>query len=175
MSKPAGTSDGAGGLLWEAVASGWAIAVLAATVIKLILMLLYGGFAAPPVEYEGLTATVVVISIISGFLSYLIGGYVAAKIARDSGGKHGALTAVFGLFIGITTAITLASLGAVFAKGVTAPPAGFGFADVIPPASFGFASPALIAGSILFLTNLFGGFVGGKLGEPSSPDVKRLG
>ncbi len=70
--------------------------------------------------------------------------------------------------------ITLTLFGLVFAKGVAAPPVGFGFADVVPPASFGFAGTALVAGLILFLVNLFGGFVGGKLGEPPYPDVKRF-
>jgi hypothetical protein len=32
----------------------------------------------------------------------------------------------------------------------------------------------LLAGLLLFLVNLFGGYVGGKLGEPSYPDVKRF-
>ena len=81
---------------------------------------------------------------------------MAAKMSRYSGGKHGALTAVFGLIIGIILAIVLALFGLVFAEGFT-----------VPPASFGFAGAALVAGLVLFLVNLFGGFIGGKLGEPS--------
>ena len=174
MSKPEGASGGARGVRWEAVASGWAIAVLAATVIDPILVLLYGYFVEPPTERVDLTATVVVISVVSGFLSYLVGGYIAAKMARHSGGKHGALTAVFGLGIGIAMGIVLALSGLVFTKDITTLPTDFGLADVVPPVSFGLAGPALIAGLILFLVNLFGGYVGGKLGEPSYPDVKRF-
>ena len=159
----------------KAVALGWAIAVLVATVVNPTLSLLYGLISEPPpIERGELTATVVVISAVSGFLSYLVGGYVAAKVARYSGGKHGALTAVLGLIIGITMAIILALFGLVFAEGFPVPPASFGFADIVPPASFGFSSAALLAGLVLFLVNLFGGFVGGKLGEPSYPDLKRL-
>jgi hypothetical protein len=169
-------SGGAGGIQWGAVASGWAITILAATVIDPILMLLYGLFVAePPIEREELTATVVVVSVVSGFLSSLVGGFVAARMARRSGGKHGALTAVFGLVIGMILAIVMSLLGLVLARGFVVPPAGFGLADVVPPASFGLAGPALLAGLILFLVNLFGGYVGGKLGEPSYPDSKRLG
>ncbi len=164
----------AGETRWGAVASGWAITVLAATVINPILRTLYGLFAEPPAERGELTAAVVVISVVSGFLSYLLGGYVAARMARYSGGKHGALTAVFGLMVGIILAIILTLFGLVFAKGTAAPPAGLGFADVVPPASFGFAGTALVAGLILFLVDLFGGFIGGKLGEPSYPDVERF-
>lgn len=57
MSKPAGAQGGAEGIRWEAVASGWAIAVLVATVIDPVLVLLYGLFAAPPVVRVDLTAT----------------------------------------------------------------------------------------------------------------------
>jgi hypothetical protein len=174
MSKPADAPSGARGIRWEAVASGWAIAVLAATIINPILVLLYGLFAEPPTERVVLTATMVVISVVSGFLSYLIGGYVAARIASRSGGKHGALTAVFGLGIGIAMGIVLALSGFVFTNDITTLPADFGLADVVPPVSFGLAGPALVAGSILFLVNLFGGFVGGRLGEPSHLDEKRL-
>lgn len=114
----------------------------------------------------------VVVSVVSGFLSYLIGGYVAARMACYSGGKHGALTAAFGLGIGIAMGIVLALLGLVFTNDITTLPADFGLPDVVPPISFGLAGPALIAGTILFLINLFGGFVGGRLGEPPCPDEK---
>ena len=171
-SKTMDPSGGIGDTQWGAVASGWAITVLAATTIKPILWLLYGVFADPPIEREKLTATVVVLAVVSGFLSYLAGGYVAARMARYSGGKHGALTAAFGLFIGIILTIVLSLFGLIFAKGLAVPPASFGLADVVPPASFGLAGPALAAGLVLFLVNLFGGFVGGKLGEPSHPYVK---
>jgi MFS family permease len=145
-----------------------------ATIIDPILVLLYGLFAKPPVERADLTATMVVISVVSGFLSYLIGGYVAARMADRSGGKHGALTAVFGLGIGIAMGIVLVLFGLVFTKDITTLPAGFGLPDVVPPVSFGLAGPAPVAGSILFLVNLFGGFVGGRLGEPSCLDEKRI-
>jgi MFS family permease len=161
--------------IWKAVALGWAMAVLVATVVSPTLGLLYGLFVGPPPSERGeLTATILVISVVSGFLSYLVGGYVAAKMARHSGGKHGALTAVFGLIIGVNMTIVLALFGLVFPEGFVVPPASFGFADVVPPVSFGLSGTALLAGFILFLVSLFGGFVGGKLGEPSYPGVKRL-
>jgi hypothetical protein len=41
-------------------------------------------------------------SFVSGFLAYLVGGYVAAKLAGCSGGRHGILTDLlsFNLFGG---------------------------------------------------------------------------
>ena len=155
------TSHARGGTRWGAVALGWVVAVLAGVVIGTVARQIYGLIAGPPVEGGELTATVVVISVVSGFLSYLVGGYVAARIARRSGGKHGALTAVFGLIAGTILAIVLVLLGTVFAEGLAA--------VAVPPSSFGPIGAAWAAGTlILFLVNLFGGFVGGKLGEPSS-------
>ncbi len=162
--RKAGAARGTRETRWGAVAFGWVVAVLAGIVISPILRLLYDLFAEPPVERGELTATLVVISLVSGFLSYLIGGYVAARMARYSGGKHGALTAVFGLILGIILAIVLALFGVVFAEGVA-----------VPPVSFGLAGAAIVAGLVLFMVNLFGGFVGGKLGEPSRLDANHLG
>ena len=149
------------GTRWGAVACGWAAAVLAGIVITPILRFLYGFFAEPPIERGELTTAVVVVSLVSGFLAYLIGGYVAARIAGYSGGKHGALTVIFGLIAGVVLALIFGVLSVTFAEGVA-----------LPPATFGLAGAALFAGIILFLTNLFGGFVGGKLGEPSEPEPK---
>ncbi len=154
-SETTGATGGTKGIHWQAVASGWAMAVLTGFVLSFILRLLYALLAEPPVESGELTVTLVVISMVSGFLSYLVGGYVAARTARYAGGRHGALTAVFGLIAGVILAIVLALFGIVFVEGVA-----------VPPAAFGPIGAAWAAGSILFLVNLFGGFVGGKLGEP---------
>ncbi len=148
---------------WGAVGLGWVVAVLAGIVISPILRLLYGLFAEPPVERGEFTAAMVVVSLVSGFLAYLIGGYAAARLAGHAGGKHGALTAVFGLIVGIVLAAVLSLFGVLFVEGVAVPPVGFGLAGA-----------ALIAGLLLFLVNLFGGFVGGKLGDPAHPEIKRL-
>ena len=144
---------------WSAVTLGWGVAVLAGVVVSPVLRILYSLIAEPRMERGELTVALVVVSLVSGFLSYLLGGYVAARAAGRAGGKHGALTAFFGLIVGVVLAV----FGLVFAEGVA-----------VPPASFGLGRTALLAGLILFLTNLFGGFVGGKLGEPSYPDIEHL-
>lgn len=163
-----GAASGKGGTRWGAVTLGWVLAVLTGIVTGTILRQAYGLLADPPVDGGELTATVVVISVVSGFLSYLIGGYAAASMAGHSGGRHGALTAVFGLILGVILAVVLVFFGTVFAEGLVA--------VAMPPSSFGPIGAAWTAGTlILFLVNLFAGFVGGKLGEPSHPDVKRVG
>ena len=166
--RAAGAGSGKGGTRWDAVALGWVLAVLTGIVTGTILRQAYGLLADPLVEGGELTATVVVISVVSGFLSYLVGGYAAASMAGHSGGRHGALTAVFGLILGVILAVVLVFFGTVLAEGLAA--------VAVPPSSFGPIGAAWTAGTlILFLVNLFAGFVGGKLGEPSYPDVKRVG
>lgn len=156
MDKTADATSGfMGGIRWGAVAFGWVLAVLTGIAISTLLRQLYGLIAEPPVERGAFTAAVVVVSLVSGFLSYLVGGYAAARTARRAGGRHGVLTAVFGLIAGVILAIILAFFGTVFEAGVA-----------VPPAAFGPIGSAWAAGLILFLVNLFGGLVGGKLGEP---------
>lgn len=148
------------GTRWGAVALGLAVAVLAGIVTSTSLRLLYGLLAGPEVERGAFTAAVVVVSLVAGFLSYLLGGYVAARAARRSGRKHGVLAALAGLSAGVVLALLLTPFGAVFAEGVA-----------LPPACFGMEGDAVLAGLVLFLTNSFGGFVGGTMGEPLHADA----
>ena len=145
----------AGGTRWGPCFLGWAVAVFTGLVVSRLLRLLYSSLSELAVGRGELTATLVVISLVAGFLSYLIRDNVAARAAGCSGGKHGALAAVLGLIVGLALAVVLGLFGIVFAEGAALPPVGFGLAGA-----------ALLAGILLFLTNLFGGFVGGKLGEP---------
>ncbi len=69
---------------------------------------------------------------------------------------NGAMTAVFGVILGIILAIIFLSFDLVLTGAVA-----------LPPVSFGMAGMALIAGLVHFLVNLLGGYIGGKLGEPS--------
>lgn len=144
---------GPGGVKWGVVGLGWIVAVCAGIIISPILRFIYAVFAEPPVERGDLTTAIVVISLLSGFLAYVAGGYVAGKLARVAGGANGAMTAVFGLIVGIIIAIILGILGIIFVEGVA-----------MPPANFGLAGGALLAGLVLFLVNLLGGYVGGKWG-----------
>lgn len=156
------------GVRWGSVALGWLVATVAGLAISLLSGALYGLVATPPAQIGGqtggFTATVVVVSLISGFLAYFLGGFVAGRSSGYSGGLNGAMTAVFGLIVGVALGAVLALFGVVFAGGVA-----------VPPVNFGLGTGTLLAGLLLFLVNLFGGYVGGKLGEPSRPGVRRFG
>ncbi len=88
--------SGRKGVNWGSVALGWLVAVLTGVVTSPLLRALYGLVAEPSAERGEFTAAVIVISLVSGFLAYLVGGFVAARSARYSGGLNGAMTAVFG-------------------------------------------------------------------------------
>lgn len=143
---------------WTAVILGLAVAVVAGIATSSLLRSLYGLLIGPEAERGSFTAAVAVVSLVSGFLSYLLGGYVAAKVARRSGRRHGVLAALAGLLLGIVLALALAPFQVVFVEGVA-----------LPPACFGLEGEGLLAGLILFAANLFGGFVGGTIGEPLQP------
>lgn len=151
------------GIRWGSVVLGWLVATVAGSLISLLFSGLYGLVDNLPAEGGEITASFVVISLVSGFLAYLAGGFVAGRSAGYSGGLNGAMTAVFGLILGLVVGAILAVLGVTFAEGVA-----------MPPANFGFAGNVLLAGLVLFLVNLFGGYVGGKLGEPSRPEIRRF-
>ncbi len=150
-------------IYWGSVALGWLVAAVAGSLISLLAGL-YGPVNEPPAEGGDISASVVVVSLVSGFLAYLLGGFVAGRSAGSSGGLNGAMTAVFGLVLGLVVGAALAIFGATFAGGVA-----------MPPANFGLARDVVLIGLLLFLVNLFGGYVGGKLGEPSRPEVRRFG
>jgi hypothetical protein len=152
-------------LRWKSIVVGWLVAAVTGLVISPLLRGLYGSAAPPPIERGDFTAGLVIVSLVSGFLAYLAGGYVAAGIARRSGGLHGAMTAVFGLAVGIPLTFALAAFDAVFVEGVAAPPSSFDLNE----------REALLAGFLLFAANLFAGYVGGKLGELPEPGARRDG
>jgi hypothetical protein len=152
------------GIRWGSVALGWLVAAVVGSLLSLLFSGLYGLVDDPPAEAGEITAGFVVISLVSGFLAYLAGGFVAGRSAGHSGGLNGAMTSVFGLILGLVVGVILAIFGVTFASGVA-----------MPPANFGLTGGVLLAGAILFLINLFGGYVGGKLGEPSRPEIRRFG
>jgi hypothetical protein len=156
--------DRKAGVRWGSVALGWFVAAMAGSLLSLILRGLYDLVAKAPAGGGKITASFVVLALVSGFLAYLAGGFVAGRSAGYSGGLNGAMTAAFGLVLGLILGTILAVFGVTFAEGVAMPPANFGRAGGVP-----------LAAAILFLVNLFGGYIGGKIGEPTRPELQRVG
>lgn len=156
---------------WRAVIVGWAVAIATGIVTNLVFetahVWLFGGDLLDPTD---LTTAVVAISLVSGFLAHFAGGYVAGRMARVSGGLHGAMVAILGFLfvvaaVAIVTAIVVATAGIVLVEG------GLSF----PSVTLGFAGGALLASLALLVLNLFGGFFGGKLGEWETGPVSTSG
>lgn len=144
---------------WDGVALGWLVAIPTGLLLGPPVRGVYDVLTGSSVMQGKFTAGLVIVSLVSGFLAYLLGGYVAGKFARRAGGLHGVMTAIFGVAIGAT----LGTFGIALSGGVMVALIGLGLDEVT-------AFTALA----LFLVYLFGGYVGGKLGEPSEPAVRRL-
>jgi hypothetical protein len=148
----------AGGIRWGAVALGWLVAVLAGIALGIVLSLLFGLAAGGEGTAAELTVGALLVSLLSGFLAYLVGGFVAGRRARVSGGLNGVMTAVFGLVVGIVLALLLVILLALSSGGGDFPTG---------PIGFGEAGAGFLTGLLSFAANLLGGYLGGKLGAPS--------
>jgi len=140
------------GLSLGAVSLGWVVAVVSGTVFGGALGLLAGAVGG---SAGSLLATVAlaIVTPLSGFLAYLVGGYCAARSAGRSGGLNGAMIPVLGLAMGVMPSITFAVFGGLS-----------GAALAVPRVDFGTATSSLLAALVLFLVNLLGGYVGGRLG-----------
>ena len=138
---------------------GWLAGIPAGLLLSPILREVYDVLTGASVMPGKLTSGLVIVSLVSGFLAYLFGGYVAGKFARRAGGLHGAMTAI----LGAATGAVLAAFGVAVSGGILVTLIGVGFGEVT-------ASTALA----LFLAYVFGGYIGGKLGEPSEPAMRHL-
>jgi hypothetical protein len=148
-----------GNIRWEGVALGWLVALPAGLLLGPLLRAAYDTMTGTMVTPGKFTSGLVIVSLVSGFLAYLFGGYVAGKFARRAGGLHGAITAIVGAVAGAV----LGAFGIVVSGGILVALIGLGFGKVT-------VSTALA----LFLAYLFGGYIGGKLGEPSEPAMRHL-
>lgn len=158
---------------WMSVLGGWiatigAMALVAPGVAGLLVGVNAGNNDIAP-------AVPVVIGI---FISYLIGGYVAGRMAGFRTSWHGMLTAFFSLFVLLVIVLLsyAADRGAFAGIGVN------NLTDLVPGAagmSVDSLGNALTFGALLgFLAAIFGGWLGGLLAPshavvPTAPYVAR--
>jgi hypothetical protein len=152
MVRPAGTS-------WGAVLGGW-VATIGASVI--FAPLVAGLIVAPGTPAAGDIALAVPV-VLGLFLSYIVGGYVAGRMAGYRTSWHGMMTAFFSLFV----LLVLMLLGVAAENGVFAASGVRSAADIIPGVrdlNLYALGDALTFGAILgFLAAIFGGWLGGLL------------
>jgi peptidoglycan biosynthesis protein MviN/MurJ (putative lipid II flippase) len=148
-------------LSWRAVIYGWIVAIVTGVVLNVLFetahVFLFGGQVLNP---DNLTTALITLSLLSGFLSHFIGGYVAGRKAQVYGGLQGAMVAILGfLFVVVAavaiSAIVVATAGLFLVEGGLA----------LPSMTLGLAGGALLASLVLLALNLLGGYFGGKMGE----------
>jgi putative membrane protein (TIGR04086 family) len=161
--RPAGTS-------WGAVLGGWVATVGASVIFAPLVAGLLVGVPAPHDANDISLAVPVVLGL---FLSYIVGGYVAGRMAGYRTSWHGMMTAFFSLFV----LLVLMLLGAAAESGMLAGSGIRSAADIVPGVrdlnlyAFG---DALTFGAILgFLAAIFGGWFGGLLAPSHALQIAR--
>jgi len=150
--RPSGTS-------WGAVLGGW-VATIGASVIFAPMV---AGLLVMPGSPTAGDIAVAVPVVLGLFLSYIVGGYVAGRMAGYRTSWHGMMTAFFTLFV----LLVLMLLGVAADNGLFASSGIRSAADIIPGVRdlnlYGLGD-ALTFGAILgFLAAIFGGWLGGLL------------
>ena len=150
--RPAATS-------WGAVLGGW-VATIGASVIFAPMV---AGLLVVPGTPAGGDIAVAVPVVLGLFLSYIVGGYVAGRMAGYRTSWHGMMTAFFTLFV----LLVLMLLGIAADNGLFAASGIRSAADIIPGVrdlNLYALGDALTFGAILgFLAAIFGGWLGGLL------------
>lgn len=151
VSRPAATA-------WGAVLGGW-VATIGASVIFAPMV---AGLLVVPGTPVGDIAVAVPV-VLGLFLSYIVGGYVAGRMAGYRTSWHGMMTAFFTLFV----ILVLMLLGVAADNGLFAASGIRSAADLIPGVrdlNLYALGDALTFGAILgFLVSIFGGWLGGLL------------
>jgi hypothetical protein len=152
VARPAATA-------WGAVLGGW-VATIGASVIFAPLV---AGLVVAPGSPVGGDIAVAVPVVLGLFLSYVVGGYVAGRMAGYRTSWHGMMTAFFTLFV----LLVLMLLGVAADNGLFAASGIRSAADLIPGVrdlNLYALGDALTFGAILgFLAAIFGGWLGGLL------------
>jgi len=149
---------------WGAVLGGW-VATIGASVLfaPLVAGLVLTVGSAQYTSADLIGAVPFVLGIL---LSYVVGGYVAGRMAGYRTSWHGMMTAFFSLFILLIVLLVggLAGTGALSGTGITS------LGDIIPGTrdlQIDSLGNALSFGAMLgFLAAIFGGWLGGLLAPP---------
>lgn len=146
--RPSGTS-------WGSVLDGWLAAVgVAAILTPIVTLLLANVYTA-----RGYASTVPILMAVG--LAYLVGGYVAGRMAGYRTSWHGMMVAFFGLFI----VLALLIVDIAFAAGVFGGPARL--VQILPlvlgVALFESAETFAFGGALSLLIAIFAAWLGGLL------------
>jgi hypothetical protein len=151
VTRPAGTS-------WGSVIGGWLAAVGCAALLAPAIAAIFAGRPAVPNDLS--LAVPVVVGLV---ISYLIGGYVAGRMAGYNTSWHGMMTAFFGLFITLVALL----LAAAADRGLLATSGVRSLADVFPGIQQldlrTLGDTVTFGATTGFLATIFAGWLGGVL------------
>ena len=151
VTRPTGTS-------WGSVLGGWLAAVGAAALVAPAVAAILSGRTATPNDLA--LAVPVVLGLM---IAYLVGGYVAGRMAGYSTSWHGMMAAFFGLFVALIALLLAAAAdqGLLAASGVRS------LADVFPGIRQfdlrGLGDTLTFGATLGFLATIFAGWLGGAL------------
>ncbi len=151
---------------WGSVLGGWVATVGASVLFAPIVAGLVAAVGSP----NGSDLAMAVPVVLGILVSYLVGGYIAGRMARYRTSWHGMMTAFFSLFILLLVLL----LGGLADRGVFASSGVRSLGDLLPGVrdlNIDSAGNAVSFGAILgFLAAIFGGWLGGVL-APSADIV----
>lgn len=160
--KPFGTS-------WSAIIGGWVAAIGATTLVAPLVAAILAGRA--PVPNDLALAVPIVLGLM---IAYLVGGYVAGRMAGQRTSWHGMMTGFFGLLLALVALLVAAAAdrGLLAAAGIRS------LADVTPGVrqlDLRVLGDTLTFGAILsFLATIFAGWLGGLLAAGHASEARSL-
>jgi hypothetical protein len=114
-------------------------------------------------QFDTVVITGLLIIALAFFLSFLIGGYVAGRLARFDGGRNGAATILWAILL----SVILLFFGSFLPGALFEDLQDFMESSLIPAigslTELGLVGAAIIVGALL--VGLLGGFLGGRLGN----------
>lgn len=146
------------GTSWASVIGGWIAAVGATALVAPLVGAILAGRA--PVPNDLALAVPVVLGLA---MAYLVGGYVAGRMAGYHTSWHGMMTAFFGLLVGLVALLVAAAAeqGLFAASGIRSLSDAFPGLRALDLRTLG---DTLTFGAILgFLATIFAGWLGGLL------------
>jgi len=153
--RPTGTS-------WGAVLDGWLATVGVAAILTPLVGLLLASVYGSSVGYAGTVPILVAVG-----LAYLIGGYVAGRMAGYRTSWHGMMVAFFGVFVVLALIVVDIALatGVLGTSGQLIPilPA------ILGVTLFGSAATFAFGGALGMLIAVFAGWLGGLLAPTRIP------
>ena len=154
------------GLSLRAAFMGWLSAIGLLALLGTLVGGLLGSTASSADEVDGRSAVGIAALVLSVFAAYFVGGYVAGRIARSTGARHGLSVWAIALFVAVALALLSAVAGAPLNL-----LAAVGFPRLLVDGESVSGGAAIALATII--GSLIAAVVGGKLGAHPRGEARR--